>query len=218
MKLIAVIPAYNESEHIASVVKATQKYVDEAIVVDDGSKDDTSIQAKNADLCLRHIVNMGKGLAMRTGFEAAIARKADVVVFIDADGQHKPEDIPKLTKLLEEKNLDMVSGVRKFNKNMPFVLRFGNWFLVTAFNTMFNSHIHDLSNGFRAIKTEHYDKIKWLSSGYSVETEILAKARKNRLKVGEVTIATIYLNKVKGTTIFDGINMFFKMCYWRIIG
>ncbi len=216
-KLIAVIPAYNESEHISAVVKATRKYVDEVIVVDDGSSDDTFKQAKPADIVLRHIVNMGKGLAMRTGFEAALRHKADVIVFIDADGQHKPEDIPKLLAKLDS-GYDMVSGMRSFDGDMPFVLRFGNWFLVGAFNLLFNAKIHDLSNGFRAIRASSYSFIKWKSSGYAVETEILARARRHKLSIGEIPIQTIYLNKVKGTTVFDGVVMFMNMMYWRILG
>jgi glycosyltransferase involved in cell wall biosynthesis len=217
-KTIAVIPAYNESEHIANIVKRTKKYVNQVIVVDDGSKDNTSELAHGADIVLRHIVNIGKGFAMRTGFEAAILNNANIVIFLDADGQHKPEDIPQLITELNEKELDMVSCRREFNKNMPLILRVGNWGLVGLFNFMYHSKIHDISNGFRAIKTDKYNQIKWDSSGYSVETEILAKAHKYRLKNGEIPIDTIYLNKVKGTTVFDGINMALKMAYWKMLG
>lgn len=214
-KIIAVIPAYNESMHIQEVVKKTSKYVDEVIVVDDGSKDKTYENANNANFVLRHVVNMGKGMAMITGFEAAIKRKGNVVIFIDADGQHKPEDVPRLIDKLNQ-GYDLVSAVRKFDRNMPFVLRFGNNFLVNAFNMLFNSKIHDLSNGFRAINANIYKKIKWNSSGYNVETEMLANARKHKLKVGEISIETIYLNKVKGTTVIDGVKMFLKMIYWKL--
>lgn len=217
-KIIAVIPAYNEALHIENVIKNTKKYVDEVIVVDDGSKDDTYHNSDNADIRLRHIVNMGKGLAMNTGFEAALKKKADIVVFLDADAQHKPEDIPRLLEKLNKDNYDIVTGVRQFDNKMPLILRFGNWFLLNTFNFLFKTNISDFSNGLRAIKSGIYEKIEWGSLGYAVETEMLAKARKHNLKIGEIPIKTIYLNTVKGTTVFDGIRIFFKMIYWSVCG
>ena len=99
-KIIAVIPAYNEELHIKEVIKETKKYVDEVIVVDDGSIDETFKNSSTADFRLKHIVNMGKGLAMSTGFEAALKKGATIVVFIDADLQHDPKDIvPLLNKI-----------------------------------------------------------------------------------------------------------------------
>ena len=217
-KIIAVIPAYNEELHIKEVIKETKKYVDEVIVVDDGSIDETFKNSSTADFMLKHIVNMGKGLAMSTGFEAALKKGATIVVFIDADLQHDPKDIVPLLNKINQGNYQLVTGVRKFNKSMPFILRFGNKFLRSSFNFLYNSNIADFSNGLRAIKTEIYNKIKWNSEGYSVETEMLAKARKHKLKVGQIPIETIYLNKVKGTTVFDGIKIFSMMVYWRIFG
>lgn len=218
MKTVAIIPAYNEALHIAKVIEGTKQYVDEVIVVDDGSVDTTFENSSNASLVLKHVVNMGKGLAMSTGFEAALAWKADIVIFIDADSQHDSKDIPRLLEKMNSGGYDLVTGVRRFDKNMPFILRFGNWFLQNSFNILYNSDIKDFSNGLRAIKTSIYPLIKWNSEGYTVETEVLAKARKHKLKVGQIPIKTIYLNTVKGTTIFDGIKIFLKMVYWRIYG
>lgn len=94
MKTIAIIPAYMEENTIADIVTKTKKYVDEVIVIDDGSMDDTSIEAQTADLIIRHPINMNKGFSMITGVEAALREGADIIVTIDADGQHEPEDIP----------------------------------------------------------------------------------------------------------------------------
>lgn len=220
MKVTAVIPAYNEARNIREVVTNTKEHVNEVIVVDDGSFDNTSNEARvaGADFVLRHMVNMGKGLAMTTGFEAALHKGADVVVFIDADGQHDPRDIGRMVAKLNADNLDMVTGIRQFNHNMPFVFRFGNQFLVNAFNMFFGTNIKDLSNGYRAIKADTYANIRWNCSGYDVETEMLANAAKNKLRIGQIHIETRYLDKYKGTTIFDGIKIFLNMLRWKLRG
>src|SRR3989338_1015043 len=108
MKTVAVIPAYNEQKYIADVIKNTKKYVDTVIVVDDGSADLTSNVSKEADIVARHVINMGKGTALRTGFEAAIAKGADIVVTIDADGQNDSREIPLLVTALQRNQLDIV--------------------------------------------------------------------------------------------------------------
>ncbi len=220
IKTVAVIPAYNEQEHIYHVIKKTKKYVDSVVVVDDGSKDQTYENAKKAKptLTLKHVINMGKGLAMKTGFEAGIKIGAKIIIFIDADGQHKPQDIPRLLEKMKKEELDIVIGVREFDTKMPPVLRFGNWFLLNTFNLLYNSNIHDFSNGLRAIKTKVYKKIKWTCSGYDVETEMLANAKKHNLNIGEIPIKTIYLNTVKGTTVPDGIKIFSRMLMWKLRG
>ncbi|MBW3003620.1 glycosyltransferase family 2 protein [Candidatus Woesearchaeota archaeon] len=218
MKTAAIIPAYNEEKNIADVILKTKGCVDEIIVVDDGSRDSTFMMAKQAgaNIVLRHMVNMGKGLAMNTGMEAAYKIGADVVVFIDADGQHDPGDISRLVNKLKDENYDLVTGVRRFNKNMPIIFRFGNQFLVAAFNFLFGTKMSDLSNGFRAINMNSHNDLKWNSCGYAVETEMLANAARKNLRIGELSIETKYLDRYKGTTVLDGIKIFLNMLMWRV--
>ena len=216
-KVIAVMPAYNEEKHIEKVIKNTKKYVYKLIVVDDGSKDNTYAMAKkHSDIALRHIINMGKGLALKTGIETALIHKPDVIVTIDSDGQNLPEDIPRLVKTLTENNLDLVIGSRPRNKNMPTLMKLGNHGLYKIFKFLFKLNIYDTQSGFRAFKAKVYPKIRWGSTGYAIETEMLAKAGKNKLKCGEVPIQTIYLDDGKGTTPLDGFKIFLKMLYWKI--
>lgn len=215
-KIIAVIPAYNEEKHIDKVIDNAKKYVDEIIVIDDGSRDKTVQKAKKADLVLKHIINMGKGLALKTGIEAAIQRKADIIVTIDADGQHNPKDIPRLIKELEENKLDIIIGGRPFNKNMPIVQRFGNFIIHKMFTSFFHVDVNDTQSGFRAFRANIYPKIKWLASSYSVETEMLVKVGKCNLKYKEIPIDTVYEDKYKGTTIIDGIKIILDMLLWKI--
>lgn len=210
MKTIAVIPAYNEAEHIRKVSEKVSKYVDAVIVVDDGSADRTFEEAgKSRAVVLKHIVNMGKGVAMKTGIEYAIQKKAGRIVLIDADGQHDPREIPKMLKLLS--NSDIVLGARKMPKNAPLILRAGNWGLDKIFTILFGAKIDDTQNGFRAFNSKIYKKIKWKSQDYFVETEMIINLLKHNLKYEEVLVRTYYHDSYKGTTVLNGIHFFIKM-------
>ncbi|RMF56014.1 glycosyltransferase family 2 protein, partial [Candidatus Woesearchaeota archaeon] len=215
MKTIAIIPAYNEEKNIGNVISETKKYVDEVIVVDDNSSDKTTeIARSKADVVMRHIVNMGKGVALKTGFEEAIRRKADFLVAIDADGQHKPKDIPRLLKEINE--VDIVIGSRLLNEKMPFVQKAGNIFIQKMFELLFKKKIRDTQSGFRVIRSKVYKKIKWEAQQYAVETEMLVNACRNNLRIKEVPIETIYLDNYKGTTVFDGIKIFVRMIFLKL--
>ena len=110
MSNVAVLlPAYNEEVSIASMIILSSKYADEVIVIDDGSTDRTSEVSKRAGATvLRHKTNQGKGAALKTGFK--YAEKYDVIVTLDADGQHNPSEIPNLVKPIEEGKADIVNG------------------------------------------------------------------------------------------------------------
>ena len=106
---VAVIPCYNEEKHILNVIRETSSYVDYVIVVDDGSIDNTkdilsSLRFKNV-IVLNHLVNMGRGVALKTGVEyiknKLNVRPSDNIIFTDADMQHNPKDIPKFISLLD---------------------------------------------------------------------------------------------------------------------
>jgi polyprenyl-phospho-N-acetylgalactosaminyl synthase len=108
---IIVIPAYNEALTIAEVVSGAVKIADRVVVVDDGSRDETSARAKAAGaLVVRHAVNRGVGAALGTGIEAAIRLGADAVVTMDADGQHRAEDAAKVLDRLAQGDVDFVIG------------------------------------------------------------------------------------------------------------
>lgn len=215
MKTVAIIPAYNEAAHIRSVASETRKYVDEVIVIDDGSPDGTKAEAEKAGVrVLHHVVNMGKGVALKTGFEAA--EDADIIITLDGDGQHDPQEIPLFLRAME--HADIVIGARQFNSRMPLVFVVGNYVLHKAFSLLFGAAIHDTQSGYRAFRRGVYPQIRWESSSYSVETEMLIKARKRGLRCMEIPIKTIYLNAVKGTTIIDGCKIFIDMLVWKLRG
>lgn len=216
MKTYIVIPAYNEEKTIEEVITKSKKY-GSTVVVDDGSTDSTYGNAKSADYLLRHIVNMGKGVALKTGIESAIKKDAKIIVTIDADSQHDPKDIPRLVELLKKEDLDIVLGSRPVGTKMPLIMKFGNIFLYTAFRILFHANIKDTQSGFRAFKSNIYKKIEWESSSYSVETEMLVNVEKYKLKYKEIPIETKYPDRHKGTTVIDGVKIFLNMLYWKII-
>ena len=215
-KTIVVIPAKDEEKHIEEVIKKTKKYVKNIVVIDDGSKDKTSEIAKKAGaIVLKHSINLGKGNALKTGCEFAIKEKYETIIFMDSDGQHDPHDIPRF--LNELKKVDIVFGSRKLNKNMPFIFRFGNWFINTVSKILFRVNISDTQSGFRAFKSNIYNKIKWHADGYTVESEIIANVGKFNLKYKEINIETIYNDSYKGTTVMDGVIIVKDMFYIKLL-
>ena len=220
MKTVAVIPAFNEGSRIKYVVAKAINYVDIVIVVDDGSTDDTFEMSNNIDVkvtTLRHKINLGKGAALKTGCEAALKLGADIIVLMDADGQHNAEDIPRFIKEITQTDVAIVFGSRKIGKAMPFIMMLGNKFLSLTTALLFKIYITDTQSGFRAMRADIYSKIKWDSPRYSVETEMVVKVGKNKLKFKEILIETIYSDNYKGTTFIDGIRIFINMLIWRIV-
>ncbi|MBI3032872.1 glycosyltransferase family 2 protein [Candidatus Woesearchaeota archaeon] len=212
-----VIPAYNEAERIKHVLEKTKLFTQHIIVVNDGSKDATSSVAREAGvLVLDQMINLGKGAALRTGCDYALQKNAKVLVVMDADGQHQPEDIPRLIKILEEKKQDIVFSYRKLNKTMPLILKFGNNVMSLLINWLYNVNLKDSQSGFRCFTAEAYKKIRWHASDYSMESEMIARVGKNNLSYAEIPIQTIYLDKYKGTTIIDGIKVVLYILWWRL--
>lgn len=216
MNVWIVLAALNEEKRIQAVLEQTKKFETNIIVVDDGSQDSTTEISENLGAkVLRHAINLGKGAAVRTGCDYAFSVGADAVILMDSDGQHDPSEIPKFKEALTQGN-NIVFGVREFDKNMPPISKFGNWFLTTATKLLFQIDIDDTQGGYRAITKKAYKKIKWKSNGYAMETEMIAKTGKTNLKYTQIPIKTIYLEKYKGTTPWHGIKIFINMLLWRI--
>ena len=181
MKSAVVIPAYNEEKRLEKVINAIKNHVDEIIIVDDGSSDQTyQIANKLGDKikAIQHKINLGKGAALKTGCEAALLLNSDIIICMDADGQHKPEDLPRFIEKINQNN-DIVFGSRTIGKGMPFAMFVGNKFLTITISLLFKIFIHDSQSGFRAFTKEAYKKIKWESNDYAVETEMIIKTAEN---------------------------------------
>jgi len=216
MKTYVVIPAHNESKNIVAVIKKTKKYCKNIIVVDDGSKDDTGKIAESMKVpVLRHIVNMGKGATLKTGCDYAVKKGAKIMIVMDADLQHDPVEIPNFLKAIKGK--DIVFSYRKLYKKMPLVFKIGNNFINIATKLLYGINLKDTQCGFRAFTSKAYKKIRWDALDYSMESEMITRVGKEHLKYTEIPIETIYINKYKGTTIFDGMKIVVNMILWRFI-
>lgn len=217
-KVFIILPGLNEEKHIGQLISNIKKQgYSNIIFVDDGSNDKSSEVAKSSDaIVIRHIINMGKGAATKTGCGYAIKKGAKILVLMDSDGQHKPEDLNRIVSELVKNKRDIVIGRRKIDKNMPFMMTFGNWFIDKASGLINGIDLQDTQSGLRCFTSETYKKIKWKSDDYSMESEMIANIAKNRLKYSQIFIETIYLDNFKGTTIFDGIKIFLNIIKFRI--
>lgn len=219
MKITAIIPAFNEHTQLRTTVLAAQRFVDSVIVVDDGSAVPLreALRGVAAITLLRHRLNLGKGAALKTGVVLAQQQGADIVVFLDADGQHNPAEIPQILAPLMADRADIVFGVRAFHEHMPFIPRFGNILLTQLLTMLFHIRVSDTQSGFRAFRMSVYPQLVWRSPRYAVETEMIVNAGKHQLRTQEVRISTIYLDKYKGTTIIDGVRILLNMITWKFL-
>lgn len=219
MNTFAVIPALNEAKTLATVVAQALTHVQNVIVVDDGSSKPLkpALPPHERLLVLRHPINLGKGAAMKTGVEAARRLGAETIVFLDADGQHNPDEIPRLLAPIQADQADIVFGVRDFFRHMPLVSKLGNLFLTHMASWMFHIYLQDTQSGFRAFRLTIYPKLYWGSARYAVETEMIVNTGKYHLRWVEVPISTIYHDAYRGTTVIDGIRIFLNMIAWRLL-
>ncbi|MFH1413014.1 MAG: glycosyltransferase family 2 protein [bacterium] len=198
MKVFCVIPAFNEAKHISNIAKVKEK-VNEVILVDDCSDDNTLELAKQRNVTvLHHIVNRGQGAALRTGTNYAINHGSDqdIIVHFDADGQMRAEDIHKVIEPLKHR-ADIVFGSRFLDNStkMPRFKKHVIMPLAKLVNKIFlNVNLTDPQSGFRAMTIEAAKKLNWQQDGMAHCSEILLLAHKRKLKITEVPITIIYKN------------------------
>jgi len=193
--IVACIPAYNEERTIARIVMLAQKHVDKVIVCDDGSTDMTGeIASKLGAEVIRHERNMGYGAALSILFEKAREVKAHVMVILDADGQHNPDDIPKLLTPIVEGEADIVIGSRFIGKaeNIPKYRKAGIKVITGLAKAASYNNITDAQSGFRAYSRKAIESIRISETGMGASTEILIKAKDGNLKIIEVPIKINY--------------------------
>lgn len=218
-----VIPARNEAERIETVLRQIPRRLPglariEVLVVDDGSQDGTGAAARRQGaIVARHEVNLGAGAALSTGTEAAIRLGADIVVHMDADGQHPPAALRRLLEPLLA-GADACSAYRGFDGSMPHLLRLGNRFLGLAARALFGVDHPDTQCAYRAFWSRHWPLLAWRATDYSFATEMLVRARRGGLRWTYVRIPTIYLDAFKGTGVSDGVRIFGNLLRWRLIG
>ena len=192
-RIIAAMPAFNEESYIGTMVLNTRKYVDEVIIVDDGSTDKTSEIAKLAGaIVIRHDINKGYGAAIQSILAEAKKRAPDVLVLLDADTQHNPSEIPDLIKPILD-GFDLVIGSRELKKNnIPFYRRIGQKVLTYSTRILSGKRLSDTESGFRVFSKKAINSLKLRENGMAASAETIAEAAKRKLKVTEVPISVTY--------------------------
>lgn len=221
-KTLVAIPCYNEALVIGSMVLTAQRYVDDVLVVDDGSSDDTFKVAEGAGAkVLRHKVNRGYGGALRTCFEYARSYDYDVMVILDGDGQHDPGDIPLLLKQMKTTGADVVIGSRFLEKNytMPLYRLVGMKVLDAVTRLTGRVDVSDSQSGYRAYGRRAIEAISIADDDMGAGSEILAQIREHELEIAEVPILARYdlENTSSQNPLTHGLDVIDSLV-WRVAG
>jgi glycosyltransferase involved in cell wall biosynthesis len=219
-----VLPAYNEEKIIESVIaeikSAGYSYI---IIVDDGSSDNTFEVIKRIPsvVALRHKINRGKGAATKTGIEAAKLLGAEIIVTLDSDGQHNPEDIVRLTAPISAGKAEVALGTRLKNpKGMPFIKIVAN-FIGNLFTWyIYGLWVSDSQSGFRAYSQSAAELINTKTDRYEYDSEVIREIYLHRLRYREVPIEVRYteysMGKAQKQSFTNGLKTLYKMI-WHMI-
>jgi glycosyltransferase involved in cell wall biosynthesis len=193
VKIIAGMPAYNEAKYIGTLVLNTRQYVDEVIVIDDGSTDETASVASLAGAkVVKHPRNQGYGASILSIFDEAKKRDPDVLVILDADSQHDPRNIPDVIKPVLD-GFDMVIGSReKQAASIPFYRRIGQKIISRSVNVLSPNNVVDSESGFRAFSRKAIATLDLKENGMAISAETVAEAARQNLKISQVPISISY--------------------------
>jgi glycosyltransferase involved in cell wall biosynthesis len=218
--ITAVVPCYNEEKTIGDIVNQCLLYVDEVIVADDQSVDRTvAVALENGAKVLQTSGKHGPGKAVRMGIKYAISRDADVIIMLDGDGQHDPNEIPKLLKRLY--HCDMVITSRFMNglTNMPFYRRVGIWLITTAYNFGSKFKVRDSQCGLRAAYASVFHGLNLEEDEFGYSTEMLVKARSKGYSIVEIPTTVKYYSDFNQNSslnpVFHGIQVMLCTLKWR---
>jgi glycosyltransferase involved in cell wall biosynthesis len=210
----AVIPAYHEEKHIGDVVRRTRQQLDHILVVDDGSSDETKDRAREAGAEVAiHPENRGKGEAIKTGLRHWLDRQLEFVIILDADGQHRPEEINRfVAAAVSAAEPKLIVGNRMNDvSRMPLVRRVVNRYMSNKISRVCGQEIPDTQCGFRML---HRDLIPDLLGGanrFDYETEMLIVASRKGYRIDSVPITTVYSDEVSSIHPVRDTVRFFKL-------
>lgn len=207
-RTLTIIPAYNESRFIGSVVLQARQFSETVVVVDDGSTDDTARIAEAAGaIVLRHPHNQGKGAALNTGFCYAREMDPDAVITLDADGQHLPQQILAVVAPVLDDKADVVVGSRylEHTSDVPKHRIVGHQVFNRITEQLSGTHLTDSQSGFRAFSRKALESVSFQSNGFSVESEMQFWVRDQDLRLVEVPITIRYTDKPKRPVIKHGM-------------
>ena len=204
--IVILIPAYNPTADLIDLTKNLIKENFKVVVVNDGSTSTESVDIfKNIHkdtIFLKHDINLGKGQALKTGFEyIANNIKCTGVVTADADGQHLLEDIINVANEITKKPSSLILGSRKQNKDMMLRSRIGNIITKIVFKIATNTTVYDTQTGLRGIPYSFLKNFVTIEGQrYEYEMNMLLYCIKNKIKIEEITIKTVYINNNKASS------------------
>jgi glycosyltransferase involved in cell wall biosynthesis len=212
-----LIPAFNASRTLPELIRRIKASfpAHSIIVINDGSQDETKEIAEKAGVVvLDHLVNKGKGEALRSGFDHAVKSRYDFVITIDADLQHKPEELKSFAEKMKNGNYCVLVGTRDFSfKNMPFDRVLTNFVSSVILTLLSGQIIKDSQSGYRLISCEILRQIKLGCRKYDLESEILIKAGRKGFKIGMVPISTVYEGSRSFINPLVDMGRFLKICW-----
>lgn len=216
MNTFIVIAAYNEEKKIETVIdKLKENNYKNIVVVDDGSKDKTSIIAKEKGVhILKHIINRGQGAALQTGISYALNNNADIIVTFDADDQHNPTEIETITKPIKEGKVDAALGSRFLKtNNIPFLRKIMLKGAILVILVMYRIKLTDAHNGFRALSRVAASKIRITHDGMEHASEIVEEIKHKNISFTEVPVTIRYSKETlqKGQSGLNSIKILMKM-------
>lgn len=207
--VVCVIPAYQCEATIGEVVDGVRRYLGRVVVVDDGSTDGTGESAREAGAeVLRHERNRGKGAALRTGCGALFAERSsgggsgndgdlEAIALLDGDGQHDPDDLPTLLDAWDSGRWDLIVGGRlKERASIPPHRYWTNTIGTKLLSIVTGVALEDSQSGYRLVDVDLLERMDLRSNGYAIESEMLIKAARRGARIGQVTIRTIYHDRV----------------------
>jgi glycosyltransferase involved in cell wall biosynthesis len=217
-RILVCIPAYNEEKNIGNIVRKARNHADEVIVCNDGSTDNTAkIALQEGASVINHTKNYGYGKTIRTLFQEALKRKADIIVTIDSDGQHDPEQIPIIVEPILKNGFDVVIGSRfiadKYDTSIPFYRSFGIKTITKFTKQASYKNLTDAQSGFRGYSRHAIETMNLVEDGMQVSTEILLRAGSNKLDITEVPVTISYDVENSSTHNFlsHGIGVLFSV-------
>ena len=217
--LLAIL-AYNEQNNIEMVLNKVCKNFDNVLVVDNNSEDQTVKRIKNFPVYLiKHKYNLGKSESMKTALEFAKIRNFKYLAFMDADGQHEPNDVTNICKEIYNGKNELIIGYRKNLSNLNFKKKIGTIILQNLFLLIYQKKLFDIQSGLRVFDLSVEKKIYWHSTGinhYFADAEITCNAVKNRCRIDQIPIETFSSEKYKGMNVIQGLWLILMVFYWRI--
>jgi len=217
-----VIPAYHEEKHIRDVVRRTRQKLDDVLVVDDGSTDETAKRARETGAeVIVHEQNRGKGETIKTGLRHWLERNFDFVIILDADGQHRPEEIDRfVAAALSGDQPKLILGNRMQDlSSMPRLRQFVNHWMSQRISAVCGQEIPDTQCGYRMLHRELIPELLGGSARFDYETEMLIVASRKGFRIVSVPITTVYSDEVSSIhPVRDTIRFFMLMRRYKKIG